>query len=103
MFRFLDAATADERMAELERFIEWWYGPRKPEYGTPADELYDLPAPLRRFYAFAGRWPSPDPVDSEECYNTGGLHTTSFPPIRQLGCQDANCIFSTGIRAVGTG
>jgi hypothetical protein len=48
---------ANQRMAELERFIEFWFGPRRPEFGEPdVSTLYpDLPGSLRRFYAFAGR------------------------------------------------
>src|SRR5690349_16569052 len=63
MFNFLAATTARERLDELERFIAFWYGPRRPEYGEPAERLRgaELPYPLRRFYAFAGRWPSPTP------------------------------------------
>ena len=33
------AQTAAERMDELCRFIEFWLGPRKAEYGVPEDEL----------------------------------------------------------------
>ena len=80
MFRMIEAETAAERMSELERFIEWWYGPRKPEYGEPEDMLYDLPGPLRRFYAFAGRWPSPASDNGMEYFYTGagGHHLQSL-------------------------
>jgi len=55
--------TADDRMTGLERFLEFWLGPRLPEYGEPAANLekMELPDPLRRLYAFAGRWPPADP------------------------------------------
>jgi hypothetical protein len=58
MFRFLEAKDANERMDELERFLTFWYGPRRPEYGEANESLrrFPLPEPLRRFYAFAGRW-----------------------------------------------
>jgi hypothetical protein len=61
MFHFLEAQTAQQRLNELERFIEYWYGPRQAAYGEPEERLalYPLPAPLHRFYAFAGRWPPP--------------------------------------------
>jgi len=51
--------TADVRLTGLERFLEFWLGPRRPEYGEPAESLatMELPDSLRRFYAFAGRWP----------------------------------------------
>ncbi len=35
MFRFLEARDAAARMEELQRFLEYWYGPRRPEYGEP--------------------------------------------------------------------
>jgi hypothetical protein len=49
-------------MSELEQFIQFWYGPRRPEYGEPdvLDSYPELPGSLRRFYAFAGRWPTPN-------------------------------------------
>src|SRR5262245_50289124 len=63
MPRFLAVATARERMDELERFLTFWYGSRKDKYSEPPSRLQALPLPypLRRFHAFAGRWPSPDP------------------------------------------
>ena len=73
-FRFLEAGTAAERMSELERFIEFWYGPRQAEYGTPEEELGELPLPypLRRFYAFAGQWPGPQASHPEDLFYLGG-------------------------------
>jgi hypothetical protein len=61
LFRDLSAVDTDRRMSELERFIEFWYGPRRPEFGESDAEIRhpELPGALRRFYAFAGRWPSP--------------------------------------------
>ncbi len=60
-------------MAERERFVEFWYGARRPEFGEPhVLTLYpDLPGSLRRFYAFAGRWPSPDPLSAEDFFYAG--------------------------------
>jgi uncharacterized protein (TIGR02996 family) len=73
LFHFLAATNARERMDELEHFIEFWYGPWKPEYGEPESRLRKLPLPypLRRFYAFAGRWPAPDPGHGMEFFYTG--------------------------------
>jgi hypothetical protein len=71
-------------MDELERFLEFWYGPRKPEYGEPEERLRKppLPEPLRRFYAFAGRWPSPQPGHGMDFFYTGSgghhLHDLDF-------------------------
>ncbi len=60
MFRFLAKRSTRTRLDELERFLEFWYGPRRPEYGEPEERFrkVSLPYPLRRFYAFAGRWPA---------------------------------------------
>lgn len=57
--RLMEATTAAERMDALCEFIEFWNGPRRPEYGIPAEELdtRPLPMPLRRLYEFAGHWP----------------------------------------------
>jgi len=59
MFAFHAASAPTGLMDELEKFIDFWCGPRRPEYGEPEDALQTLkvPYPLRRLYAFAGRWP----------------------------------------------
>jgi hypothetical protein len=59
VFALQTAQTAAERMDALECFIEFWFGPRRPEFGEPQSALcrVRLPEPLRRLYAFAGRWP----------------------------------------------
>src|SRR5262245_29040317 len=48
-------------MAELERFLEFWYGPRQPAFGHPdaVRSSKSVPEPLRRLHAFGGRWPHP--------------------------------------------
>jgi hypothetical protein len=58
-FAFQSASSPESLMDELEKFIEFWLGPRRPEYGEPESSLekFPLPYPLRRLYAFAGRWP----------------------------------------------
>jgi hypothetical protein len=95
MFRFLDAADADERMDELERFVEFWYGPRRPEFeDAGAGGVYSLlPAPLRRFYAFAGRWPSPDPQGDDQFFYTGKGGHHLFPPDRVVLTADGRLKF----------
>jgi hypothetical protein len=52
-------SDADSRLSGLEGFLEFWFGPRQSGYGEPPDRLaaVQLPKPLRRFLAFAGRWP----------------------------------------------
>ena len=54
---------ADARMAGLEQFLQRYLGPRRPEFGTPEDDLksIEMPAPLLRFFRFAGRWPGHNP------------------------------------------
>ena len=34
-FAFLAASTPDQLMGELEKFITFWLGPRRAEYGEP--------------------------------------------------------------------
>ena len=61
-FALLSARDAAERMASLERFLVFWYGTARPEYGFSEAQLsvLALPAPLHQFYRFAGRWPTPN-------------------------------------------
>ena len=63
MTRPIVDTTADTRLTGLERFLEFWLGPRRSEYGEPDEKLatMELPGSLRRFYAFAGRWPPASP------------------------------------------
>ena len=61
-FAFQTASTPDQLMDELERFLIFWLGPWKAEYGEPESALSTqrLPDPLRRLYGFAGRWTRED-------------------------------------------
>jgi hypothetical protein len=63
MVPLIPDATTDTRMTGLERFLERYLGPRRPEFGASEDEMQSIamPGPLRRFYAFAGRWPGHNP------------------------------------------
>jgi hypothetical protein len=56
-------STADARMSGLECFLQRYLGPRRPEFGASADEVrsVEMPAPLQRFFRFAGRWPGHNP------------------------------------------
>jgi hypothetical protein len=86
MFRFLQASRASERMKELGRFLEFWYGKRRSEYGEPPEVLSGmvLPYPLRRFYALAGRWPSPEPERMAYFYTgSGGHHLRQLDQLAQ--------------------
>ena len=91
-FNILAAQAASQRLDELERFIEYWYGPRKDSYGESEERLsrYPLPAPLRRFYAFAGRWPPPpETADAAEFFYSGAgghhLQPLDYVKVRQDG------------------
>jgi hypothetical protein len=55
--------STESRMAGLERFLERYLGPRRPEFGESDNELrsIEMPAPLSRFFRFAGRWPGQNP------------------------------------------
>jgi len=55
--------TSDERMSGLERFLVRYLGQHSAEFGSPEGELskFEMPAPLRRFLRFAGRWPGHNP------------------------------------------
>jgi hypothetical protein len=79
--RLLKARTAAGRLGALEQFLEFWFGRRRREYGEPAKRLrrVPLPYPLRRFYAFAGRWPSAEP-EKQELFYTGGAGHHLRPP-----------------------
>ena len=69
-------------MSELERFIVCWLGPRHEDYGEPESSLNRLriPDPLRRLYAFAGRWPSMTGRD-EMCKKYGWVSNFSSQDI----------------------
>ncbi len=58
--RLLQATNPRARIDALCEFIEFWLGERRPSYGETAEALdrHSLPAPLRQFYEFAGRWPN---------------------------------------------
>jgi hypothetical protein len=85
-FRFEEARSAAERMDELGRFLEYWFGKRRPEYGEPEDrpDRLPLPYPLRRFYALAGQWPSAGPETLELFYTgSGGHHLRDLDSVEQ--------------------
>jgi hypothetical protein len=80
-FGLLEAQDPAARMAALEQFLEFWFGPRQPQFGElePRLERLPLPYPLRRFYAFAGRWPSAEP-ERQELFYTGAAGHHLRPP-----------------------
>ena len=58
----LDTNT-DARMTALEQFLQRYLEPRLPEFGETEREIQsiEMPAPLQRFFRFAGRWPGHNP------------------------------------------
>src|SRR5262245_28711477 len=62
-FAFRTSAGPGPLMDELEKFLVFWLGAHRSEYCEPVSDLggKDLPGPLRRPYAFAGRWQQPNP------------------------------------------
>lgn len=86
MFNFLSANTADERLDELERFIEFWYGKRRATFGEPdvRSTHPTLPETLLRFYEFAGRWPVPGKGRNRDPFygGAGGHHLLTPSQIR---------------------
>jgi hypothetical protein len=64
-------SSTDGRMAGLETFLQRYLGPRHSHFGEPAEVLATLalPAPLRRFFAFAGRWPFGDAASDADHAN----------------------------------
>lgn len=73
MFDLLSAKTVRQRMSELSKFIEWWYGPHKAAYAMK-DVPQRLPLPLQRFYKRHGLRPSLNGFEVEFFYEGGGLH-----------------------------
>lgn len=63
MSQLIPDTDAAARMAGLEQFLEHFLGPRRAEYGASEKDLQSLqlPAPLQRFFRFAGRWPGHNP------------------------------------------
>ncbi len=67
-FAIRSASTPNRLMEELQKFIVFWLGPRREEFGLPGVVLdeHRLPKPLRSLYSFAGRWKRPHPQVDEE-------------------------------------
>jgi hypothetical protein len=75
MFYMLEASDARERLDELGRFLEFWFGPRRAEFGESVEAIRSraLPFPLAWFYELAGRWPTPVPDGPlENLFYAGG-------------------------------
>ncbi|NGZ75679.1 hypothetical protein [Saccharibacillus alkalitolerans] len=70
----------EHTMERLKAFICKWAGPARPEYGFRREDIpAELPAVLKDFYAFAGRWPNPS--------FGSGVYPAGFGP-KLLGVQD---------------
>jgi hypothetical protein len=84
-------STTDARMASLERFLERYLGPRRPEYGASENEVrsIQMPASLQRLFRFAGRWPgqtSWTPYANRFCVQDvlGAIIPKEYAPALQL-------------------
>jgi hypothetical protein len=75
-FHLLEARTAAERMDELGRLLDYWFGKRWPDFCETEERLsrLPLPSPLRQFYAMAGRRPSAGPETQDLFYTGSGGH-----------------------------
>ncbi len=64
----MGAVNSTERVEALCRFIEFWLGTRRPEFGEQSEAFVAvaLPMPLQRLYEFAGRWPAVDGQSSQQ-------------------------------------
>lgn len=90
--------TTNSRLDGLERFIERYLGPSHPDFGaTDADlDSIQMPAPLRRFFGFAGKWPGQDPKTPYEnrfCRQDTfcAIHAKAYAPAFEL--MDNRLIF----------
>jgi hypothetical protein len=85
-FDLMGAESASERMQTLLQFIEYWLGPRRPEYGEPAEALaaLRLPRPLHVLYEFAGRWPRFYPLPNYEPWNHALAHQDHLKKLDRL-------------------
>jgi hypothetical protein len=63
MAHLIEDKAPEGRMDGLEKFLEFFIGPRQPEFGCEASELklVRMPSVLERFFLFAGRWPGHNP------------------------------------------
>jgi len=66
------SADANVRISRLEDFLQFALGDRRESFGEPeaAIAAKRLPAPLQRFYRFAGRWPAPYPDRAPVVFET---------------------------------
>ncbi|MDX1965443.1 MAG: hypothetical protein SFX18_20020 [Pirellulales bacterium] len=85
-------------MAGLELFLQQFLEQRRPEFGSPVDEIQsiELPDPLRRFYCFAGRWPghnSATPFANRFCMQDTlcAIRENGYAPTLQL--MDGRLVF----------
>ena|SRR5579871_5099544 len=71
-FATLHSKDAGVRMRGLEELLTFALGVRQEAFGESDAALVGrrLPNPLRRFYRFAGRWPSPYPERSPVIFET---------------------------------
>jgi hypothetical protein len=86
MDALISDTTSDARLSGLEDFLQRYLGRRQSEFGASPDELHsiEMPAPLRRFFGFAGRWPG---------------HNPQTPFVNRFCMQDKLCALTSRQRA----
>jgi hypothetical protein len=102
MFDFFAAdGDPDRLLSALERFIEFWFGPRDVDYGVSEMKLrqFELPTPLKRLYAFAGQWPA------ENFWGHLFTWQDRIEPFEMLRIEDGKLVFlweNQGVWRCGT-
>jgi hypothetical protein len=106
MFHMLEASDVRELLSELGRFLEFWFGPRAPEFGEPVGQVQgcSLPFPLAWFYEFAGRWPPGVPgYTLEDFFYTGAGGHHLYPLAMVEPRPDGRLEFSSEYQGDWTG
>ncbi len=64
MAYLIEDADTRSRMDGLEAFLDFFIGPRQPEFGCDVSDVkhVEMPSVLERFFRFAGRWPGHNPA-----------------------------------------
>ena len=94
-------------MDDLERFFAFWFGPPRRGYGeTPgALKRLQLPDPLRRLHAFAGRWPAREPFPDGTERRALAIQDSLVPASRLKKLEDGKVVFlheNQGVWSCGT-
>src|SRR5712691_3766904 len=76
-------------MTSLEKFLRLWHVPTSSWSGIDKDKLQEtqLPEPLRRFFEFAGEWPS------DNWFGSRFVNQDILLPFELLRVEDAKLLF----------